>query len=165
MVRWIKIFGNQNLGFWVLGLVLFALQEIPYMLMPLFHPETNPIMNMTETSAVLDVCEKILGSLCITLMVFIVHKDATLFSLTNEREKLFFTFAMVILLTNFFGWGLYFTGHQSIFVMMLFIVVMPPLYYVAVGLWRQNTPLAVTGAVFLAVHFFHVLGNLRSMPL
>lgn len=165
MVRWIKIFGNQNLGFWMLGLVLFVLQEIPYMLMPLFHLETNPIMNMTETSAILDVCEKILGSLCIALMVFIVHKDATLFSITNAREKLFFTLAMVILLTNFFGWGLYFTGHQSIFVMMLFIVAMPPLYYVAVGLWRQNIPLVVTGAVFLAVHFFHVLGNLRRMPL
>ena len=165
MVRWIKIFGNQNLGFWMLGLVLFALQEIPYMLMPLFHLETNPIMNMTETSAVLDVCEKILGSLCIALMVFIVHKDATLFSITDGREKLFFTLAMVILLTNFFGWGLYFTGHQSIFVMMLFIVAMPPLYYVAVGLWRQNIPLVVIGAVFLAVHFFHVLGNLRRMPL
>lgn len=165
MVRWIKIFRNQNLGLWVLGLILFALQEIPYMLMPLFHLETNPIMNMTETSAVLDVCEKILGSLCIALMVFIVHKDATLFSITNAREKLFFTLAMVILLANFFGWGLYFTGHQSIFVMMLFIVAMPPLYYVAIGLWRQNTPLVVNGAVFLAVHFFHVLGNLRRMPL
>ena len=165
MVRWIKIFGNQNLGFWVLGLVLFALQEIPYMLMPLFHLETNPIMNMTETSAILDVCEKVLGFLCIALMVFIVHKDATLFSITNAREKLFFTLAMVILLTNFFGWGLYFTGYQSIFVMMLFIVAMPPLYYVAVGLWRQNTPLVVTGAVFLAVHFFHVLGNLTGVPL
>jgi len=165
MVRWIKIFGNQNLGFWVLGLVLFVLQEIPYMLMPLFHLESNPIMNMTETSAVLDMCEKILGSLCIALMAFIVHKDATLFSITNAMAKLFFTLAMVILLTNFFGWGLYFTGHQSIFVMMLFIVAMPPLYYVAVGLWRQNTPLVITGAVFLAVHFFHVLGNLRRMPL
>lgn len=149
----------------MLGLVLFALQEIPYMLMPLFHLETNPIMNMTETSAILDVCEKILGSLCIALMVFIVHKDATLFSITNAREKLFFTLAMVILLTNFFGWGLYFAGHQSIFVMLFFIVAMPPLYYVAVGLWRQNIPLVVTGAVFLAVHFFHVLGNLRRMPL
>ena len=98
MVRWIKIFGNQNLGFWVLGLVLFALQEIPYMLMPLFHLETNPIMNMTETSAILDVCEKILGSLCIALMVFIVHKDATLFSITNAREKLFFTLVRQYLL-------------------------------------------------------------------
>lgn len=46
------------------------------MLMPLFHLETNPIMNMTETSAVPEACEKILGSLCIVLMVFIVHKDS-----------------------------------------------------------------------------------------
>lgn len=162
MVRWVKILGNQYLGFWVLGLVLFALQEIPYMLMPLFHLETNPIMNMTETSAVLDVCEKILGSLCIALMVFIVHKDATLFSIANGREKLFFTLAMVILLTNFFGWGLYFTGHQSILVMMLFIVLLPPLYYVTIGLWRQNVPLTATGTIFLVVHFTHVLGNLKG---
>ena len=162
MVRWFKLFGDQYLGFWVLGRVLFAIQEIPYMLMPLFHLETNPIMNMTETSTALDVCEKILGSLCIALMVFVIHKNALAFSVSNGKEKLFFTLALVILLTNFFGWALYFTGHQSTFVMMFFIVTMPPLYYVAIGLWRQHTPLAVTGAVFLAVHFFHVLGNLRS---
>lgn len=71
MTRWVKIFGNQYLGFWVLGLLLFLIQEIPYMLMPL-------------------------------------------------------------------------------------------LYYVAIGLWRKNTPLVITGAVFLAVHFVHVLGNLRK---
>ncbi len=161
MVRWIKLFGNQYLGFWVLGLVLFAVQEIPYMLMPLFRLETNPIMNMTETSAALDICEKLLGSLCIAFMVFIVHRNAVVFSVSDSREKLFFTLAVVILLANFLGWALYFTGHQSTFVMMLFIVAMPPLYYVSIGLWRQNTPLTVTGVVFLAVHFFHVLENLR----
>ena len=163
MVRWFKLFGDQYLGFWVLGLVLFAVQEIPYMLMPLFRMETNPIMNMLETSTALDICEKFLGSLCIALMVFVIHKNASAFSVENGREKLFFALAAVILLANFFGWMLYFTGHQSAFVMMLFIATMPPLYYVAVGLWRQNTPLAVTGAAFLAVHFFHVLGNLRGM--
>ena len=162
MVRWIKIFGNQYLGFWALGLVLFALQEIPYMLMPLLRLRTNPIMNMTETSAALDMCEKILGSLCIALMVFVVHRDATLFSVADGREKLFFTLAVVILLANFFGWALYFAGHQSVFIMMFFIVLLPPLYYVAVGLWRRNVPLAVTGAVFLIVHFTHVLGNLKG---
>ena len=162
MVRWVKIAGNQYFGFWVLGLVLFALQELPYMLMPLFRLETNPIMNMTETSAALDVCEKVLGSLCIALMVFVIHGNAVVFSVSNGREKLFFTLAVVILLANFFGWALYFTGHQSIFLMMLFIVVMPPLYYAAIGLWRRNTPLTVAGAVFLAVHFCHVLGNLRG---
>ena len=163
MVRWFKLFGDQYLGFWVLGLVLFAVQEIPYMLMPLFRLETNPMMNMLETSTALDICEKFLGSLCIALMVFVIHKNALAFSVRNGREKLFFALAAVILLANFFGWMLYFTGHQSTFVMMLFIVTMPPLYYVAIALWRQNTPLAVTGAAFLAVHFFHVLRNLRGM--
>ena len=162
MVRWIKLFGNQYIGFWVLGLVLFAIQEISYMLMPLFHLETNPIMNMTETSAVLDICEKVLGSLCIALMVFIIHKDAKLFSVSTGREKLFFTLAVILLLASFIGWALYFTGHQSILVMMLFIVALPPLYYVAIGLWRQNTPLTICGAIFLAVHFIHVLGNLKG---
>ena len=75
MVRWLKLFGDQYFGFWILGLVLFAIQEIPYMVMPLFHLETNPIMNMAESSAALDVCEKILGSLCIALMIF-VHPEA-----------------------------------------------------------------------------------------
>ena len=162
MVRWVKLFGNQYLGFWILGLILFAVQEIPYMVMPLFHLETNPIMNMAETSMALDICEKILGSLCIALMIFIIHKDAKLFTVSDGCEKLFFTLAVILLLANFAGWALYFTGHQSVFIMMLFIVALPPLYYVAIGLWRQNVPLAVTGAVFLVVHFTHVLGNLKG---
>lgn len=87
MVRWIKLFRDQYLGFWALGLLLFALQEIPYMVMPTLHLETNPIMNMMETSAALDICEKVLGSLCIALMVCVVHRDAMLFSIAPGRER------------------------------------------------------------------------------
>ena len=163
MTRWIKLTGNQYFGFWALGLALFAVQEIPYMLMPLFRPETNPIMNMPEASAALDICEKILGSLCVALMIFIVHKDAAMFSVSDGRERMFFTLAVILLLANFAGWALYFTGHQSLFVMMLFIVALPPVYYVAIGLWRQNTPLTICGALFLAVHFVHALGNLKGI--
>ena len=146
MVRWFKLFDHQYFGFWVLGLVLFAIQEIPYMVMPVFHLETNPIMNIVETSAALDV----------------VHEEAVVFSVAEGRERLFFAVAMGVLLLNFLGWGLYFGGHQSVFVMMLFIVVMPPLYYVAIGLWRRNVLLAAVGAVFLVVHFVHVYGNLKA---
>jgi hypothetical protein len=39
-------------------------------------------------------------------------------------------------------------------------VAIPPLFYVAISLWRQNIPLTVTGLIFFAVHFIHVLGNL-----
>ena len=160
MVRWFKLFGDQYLGFWLPGLVLFILQEVPYMVMPLFRPETNPIMQMTETSMTLDFCEKILGSLCIALMVFVVHKDAVLFSAAGGRERLFFTLTVILLLANYFGWALYYAGHQSVLIMMLFIVAIPPLFYVAVSLWRQNILLTVTGIIFFAVHFTHVLGNL-----
>ena len=75
MFKFFRLFGSQYLGFWILGLLLFAVQEIPYMVMPLIKPQSNPIMNMKESSAVLDISEKILGSSCIALMTFIVHKD------------------------------------------------------------------------------------------
>ena len=161
MVKWIKLFGNQYLGFWVFGLVLFAIQEIPYMIMPLLKLESNPIMNMQESSVVLNACEKILGSLCIALMTFVVCDEKKLFSIRDTHELLFFGISMGILLLNFFGWFLYFTGHQSTFVMMFFIVMMPPLYYVFIGLWRSHVLLTITGCIFLIVHFTHVLGNLK----
>lgn len=161
MVKWRKLFDNQYLGFWIWGLVLFVIQEVPYMIMPLFKLQTNPIMNMHESSVVLNTCEKILGSLCIVLMVFIVCDEKKIFSIRNTKELLFFSTSMGILLLNFFGWFLYFTGHQNIFVMMFFIVALPPLYYVFIGLWRNNIILTVTGCMFLGVHFIHVLDNLK----
>lgn len=161
MLKWMKIFGEQYVGFWVFGLVLFFIQEIPYMVMPLLKLETNPIINMQESSAMLNVCEKILGSLCIAFMTFIVCDEKKIFSISGQKELLFFGIAVGIILLNFLGWFLYFTGHQSIFVMMFFIVVLPPLYYVFIGLWRNNIILTVTGCIFLLVHFIHVLGNLK----
>ena len=161
MFKWIKLFDNQYLGFWVLGLLLFIIQEIPYMIMPLIKLENNPIMNMNESSVILNACEKILGSLCIALMIFVVCDEKKIFSVGEPRELLFFNISVGVLLLNFFGWFLYFTGHQSILVMMIFIVVLPPLYYVFIGLWRNNIILTVTGCIFLVVHFTHVLCNLK----
>ena len=160
MFRFVRIFGKQYLGFWLPGLILFAVQEIPYMIMPMLKLRANPIMDMEESSVLLDCLEKFLGSACIALMILTVHEDAGWFSVTGRNEKIFFCMAAAVLLLNFAGWGLYFSGHQSIFVMMFFIVVMPPLYYVSIGLWRNNPMLTVTGCVFLIVHFCHVLGNL-----
>lgn len=162
MVKWIKITENQYLGFWIIGLFLFVLQEVPYMIMPLFQLETNPIMNMQETSVFLDICEKVLGSLCIVLMTFIVHKNTGILDIGSGIAQIGFGFTILTLLLNYFGWWLYFNGHQSIGIMMFFIVVLPPLYYVCIGLWRQNWLLIFTGIIFMVVHFIHVLGNLKA---
>lgn len=162
MFKFFKLFGSQYLGFWLFGLLLFAVQEIPYMVMPLFKLQTNPIMNMTESSRILDMFEKILGSLCIAFMIFIVNKNSNLFLPADGKEKIFFALSVTVLLLNFIGWGIYFSGRQSVFVMMFFIVIMPPLYYFFIGLWRKNILLTVTAVPFLIIHFIHVLGNLRS---
>lgn len=161
MFRWIRLFDKQYFGFWLLGLLLFLVQEIPYMLMPLLQLEKNPIMHMQESSVILERCEKILGSVCIALMMFAVHEEADFFSLHSGRERLFFGLAMGTLLLNFFGWFLYFAGHQTLAVMMIFIVALPPLFYVFIGLWRNNPALAVMGLIFEAVHFTHVFCNLK----
>ena len=161
MFKFFKLFGSQYLGFWAFGLLLFAVQEIPYMVMPLFKLQTNPIMNMTESSQILEILEKVLGSLCIAFMLFIVNKDTNLFLPAEGKERIFFVLSVIVLLLNFVGWGIYFGGRQSIFVMMFFIVVMPPLFYFFIGLWRKNILLTVTAVPFLIIHFIHVLGNLR----
>lgn len=161
MVKGVRLFGNQYLCFWILGLGLFAIQEIPYMIMPFLKLKSNPIMNMPESSIILDICEKALGTTCIAMMTFIVHKDSVFFSIVNRKEQMFFSLTILVLLLNFIGWALYFTGHQSVFVMMFFIVLLPPLYYIFIGLWRNNIILTITGSLFLIIHFIHVLGNLK----
>ena len=149
------------MGFWALGVLLFLLQEIPYIIMPLFHLKTNPIMNMQEFSSFLNICEKILGSLCIAVMMLIVQKNKPFFEYGNGFERFGFVAALSVLFLNFFGWGLYFSGHQSAKIILIFLVLMPPLYYTFIGLWRRNWVLLFSGSLFTVVHFTHVYGNLK----
>ena len=116
---------------------------------------------MQESSAFLNICEKVLGSLCIAVMLLIAQKDMTVFDFGNGFQKFGFFAALTVLAFNFFGWGLYFRGHQSAGIILFFLVVMPPLYYAFIGLWRRNWALLFIGLLFAAVHFTHVYGNLK----
>lgn len=162
MFKWVRVTENQYIGFWALGLLLFVIQEIPYIVMPLVRLDSNPVMNMRESNMALEICEKVLGSLCIALMIFVVRKDMPFFSVGSGICKGAFYIALLVLLLNFIGWGLYFSGRQSKLIILLFIVIMPPLYYSFIGLWRQNGLLFILGLIFEAVHFIHVYGNLKE---
>lgn len=162
MSRWCRLFGSQYLGFWAVGLVLFALQEVPYMLRPLFHPERDPIMHMEESSAALNALEKILGVGCIAAMIFIVRDEAPFLWPEDRLRWLGFFLAMLALGLNYLGWGLYFRGHQSLGVMVFYLAALPPLYYVFIGLWRGNPILLIAGALFTPIHVLHVYNNLKA---
>ena len=160
MFKWIKIIKNQYFGLWLIGLVLFAIQELPYMIMPLIPLQTNPIMNMPTNSVFVDICEKIFGILCVVVMVLIVNSDNKLFSVKTKSEIIFFSIAAGVIALNFLGWILYFCGMQTIAVMIVFIFALPPLYYLFIGLWRKNYFLVGTAALFFAIHLSNAFINL-----
>ena len=116
----------------------------------------------SETSAFLEICEKVLGFSCIALLIFVVQTHASVFGVGSGIHKAGFVLAAAALLLSYVGWGLYFGGRQSFAIMMGFLVALPPLYYACIGLWRGNWPLLAAGLVFEVIHFVHVYGNLRG---
>lgn len=160
MFKWFKIIKNQYFGLWLLGLLLFAIQEIPYIIMPLIPLTANPVMDMPTNSVFLDIIEKICGVLCIALMILIVHKDNKLFSIHSKSEKAFFFTATGIIVLNFIGWILYFCGLQSVAVIICFIFALPPLYYLFIGLWRKNYFLLTISGLFFVIHLSNAFVNL-----
>lgn len=160
MFKWFKIVKNQYCGLWLIGLLLFAIQEIPYMVMPLIPIETNPVMEMPANLLFLDICEKIFGVLCVVVMVLIVNKDNKIFSVKTKNEIAFFSVAVGVIVLNFIGWILYFCGLQSVAVMIVFIFVLPPLYYLFIGLWRKNYFLVAVSGMFLIIHLSNAFVNL-----
>lgn len=161
MVKWLRLTEHQYLGFFALGLVLFALQELPYVLMPLIPLASNPLMEMRDKSAILNVIEKVLGVSCVVVLLFLVRGDAKWFSLGTQREVIFFSLAMLAIAGYFAGWILYYNGHQGLPLILGTLVALPPIYYALIGLWRGNYVLAVFGGAFLFAHGFNVWNNLK----
>jgi hypothetical protein len=161
MVKWIKLTHNQFLGFFALGLAFFVLQEMPYIIMPLIPLKINPLMEMTDRSAILNAAEKTLGISCIIVLLFLVRGDSKWFSLRGAREIAPFCAAMLAIAGYFMGWAFYFNGCQSLPLMLCTLVALPPIYYSFIGLWRGNYVLAALGGLFLVAHFTNVWYNLR----
>jgi hypothetical protein len=89
MVKWIRLYKSQYLGFFALGLLLFAVQELPYGIMPLFHLSANPIMEMTEASPFLNILEKVLGTLSIAALILVVEKKRKVVFLIIKKGTYF----------------------------------------------------------------------------
>ena len=161
MVKWVKVSKNQYLGFFALGIVLFIMQELPYVVMPFIPLEENLLMEMQDKSLILNVIEKALGVSCVVAMLFLVRGDVKWFSLSTLKEKAFFGMAVLSLFGYFTGWIFYYCGFQSIALILCSLVALPPIYYTFIGLWRKNRVLTILGCMFLFAHISNVWNNLR----
>ena len=152
MIKIAHLYKNYYLGISFIGIIAFVIQEIPYMIMPLVKPESNPIMNMQNESKLLQIIQGVLGTLSMVLLMLIVRDDVSFFSIGTSRDKVFFVSTLVMILFNFIGWTLYYTGHQISWVIVISQFAVVPLYYLFFGLWKYNYPLVMTAAMFFAIH-------------
>lgn len=161
MIRWKKLRGSQYLGFWPLGLLFLALQQAPYLMMPLMHLEFNPLMSAAECSPLLCWLDRILEVLCVLLLLFLVSDRVSAVNIDSRRELVLFSIPILFLLLNYWGWLLYFIGRHSLPVILFFLAAMPPLYDVGIGIWRRNPALIGAGILFLIVHTARIWNNFQ----
>ena len=159
MLKFIHLFKNYYLGISFIGIVAFAIQEIPYMIMPLIHPESNPIMNMPNEIKWLETVQAIFGVLAMIVLMLIVRDDVRTFSLETSREKLFFFLTVLMIAINFIGWAFYYTGHQYGWLIVLSQFAVVPLYYLFFGLWKSNYLLVGVAVPFFLIHTMNGILN------
>ena len=152
MIKIAHLFKNYYLGISFIGIIAFVIQEIPYIIMPLVKPESNPIMNMQNESKCIQIIQGVFGMLSMVILMLIVRDDVGFFSIETTRDKVFFILTLVMILINFIGWTLYYTGHQIRWVIVISQFAVVPLYYLCFGLWKHNYPLVLTAAIFFAIH-------------
>lgn len=122
MLKFVHLFKNYYLGISIIGVIAFVIQEIPYIIMPLVKPESNPIMNMQNEIKWVETVQGIFGMLSMILLMLLVRDDV------NH------------------------TGHQYGWLIVISQFAVVPLYYLCFGLWRNNYPLAGTSAIFFIIH-------------
>ena len=61
MLKFVHLFKHYFVGISFIGIATFVIQEIPYMIMPLIKPYSNPIMNMQNEVKWLETVQGILG--------------------------------------------------------------------------------------------------------
>ena len=117
MIKFLHLFKNYYLGISFIGIAAFVIQEIPYIVMPLIKPASNPIMNMSNEIKWIGIVQGIFGILSMILMILI----------------------------SFIGWILYYMGYQYGWLIIITQFAVVPLYYLFLGLWQRELPVGRNG--------------------
>lgn len=160
MLKFFKLYEHYYLGISFIGIAAFVIQEIPYMIMPLISPSSNPIMNMKDGIKWLEIAQGIFGVLSMILLMTIVRDDVRAFSIASPGERLFFFLTVAMILINFTGWAFYYLGYQYGWLMVLTQFAAVPLYYLFFGLWEKNYPLVMAAVPFFVIHTINGYINL-----
>ena len=99
MIKFAHLFGKYYLGISFVGILAFVVQEIPYIVMPIIEPASNPIMDMPNEIKWLEIVQGVFGVLSVIFLILIVRDDVKSFSLETVKEKIFFWATVLMILT------------------------------------------------------------------
>ena len=159
MLKFIHLFKNYYLGISFIGIAAFVIQEIPYIVMPLIKPTSNPIMNMKNKISWIETAQAIFGMLSMISLMLIVRDDAKLIPIETIKDKTFFFLMILMILINFVGWTLYYMRHQYGWLIIISQFAAVPLYYLFFGLWKSNYLLVGTAIPFFVIHTINGIMN------
>ena len=159
MLKFIHLYKNYYLGISFIGIAAFVIQEIPYIVMHLIKPASNPIMNMTNEIKWIETVQAIFGMLSMILLMLIVRDDVKLIPIETTKDKTFLFLTILMILINFVGWTLYYMGHQYGWLIIISQFAVVPLYYLFFGLWKSNYLLVGTAVPFFVIHTINGIMN------
>ena len=159
MLKFIRLFKNYYFGISFIGIAAFVIQEIPYIVMPLINPASNPIMNMPNEIKWIEMAQGIFGTLSMILLMLIVRDDVKLIPRETAKEKTFLFLTVLMIVINFIGWTMYYLGYQYGWLIIISQFAVVPLYYLFFGLWKSNYLLAGTAVPFFVIHTINGIMN------
>ena len=159
MLKFVHLFKHYYLGISFIGIAAFLIQEIPYIIMPLIKPASNPIMNMHNEIKWIETVQGIFGMLSMILLMLIVRDDVKIIPRETGREKTLLFLTVLMILINFIGWTLYYTGYQYGWLIVISQFAVVPLYYLFFGLWNSNYLLVGTAIPFFIIHTINGIMN------
>ena len=101
MIKFLHLFKNYYFGISFIGIAAFVIQEIPYIVMPLIKPASNPIMNMQNEIKWIGTVQGIFGVMSMILLMLIVRDDGKLIPIETTKEKTFLFLMILMILINF----------------------------------------------------------------
>ena len=159
MLKFVRLFKNYYLGISFIGIAAFVIQEIPYIVMPLINPASNPIMNMQNEIEWIEMMQGIFGMLSMIMLMLIVRDDVKLIPLVSAEEKVYFSLTVFMISINFAGWTAYYMGYQYGWLIVISQFAAVPLYYLFFGLWKRNYLLVWTAVPFFVIHTINGILN------
>ena len=159
MIKFLHLFKNYYFGISFIGIAVFVIQEIPYIVMPLIKPASNPIMNMQNEIKWIGTVQGIFGVMSMILLMLIVRDDGKLIPIETTKEKTFLFLMILMILINFIGWTLYYMGYQYGWLIIISQFAVVPLYYLFFGLWQRNYLLVGAAVPFFVIHTINGIMN------